>query len=151
MAEPVRAALQLLKPNQAFLITTGLLALLPLHAACQDESDRREYFQDLLPISYIPSARAMAHAGRNARGADRLLAIDELRPVKLSHLKNSRAEVSAISSLFKNPEPEILEHEKATRIAAHQALPEAQVAHFSYHEAANWYPFRPPSSWRDFT
>jgi CHAT domain-containing protein len=42
----------------------------------------------------------------------------------------------AISSLFKNPQ--ILEHEKATRSAALQALPGAQVAHFSCHGGANW-------------
>ena len=66
VAGPVYAALQSLKPDQAFLIPTGLLALLPLHAAWRDEGGRREYLQDLLPVSYIPSARALAYARRIA-------------------------------------------------------------------------------------
>ena len=128
-----------LKPEQVFLIPTGLLSLLPLHAAWRDEGGRREYFQDLLPVSYIPSARALVHARRTARAAsaEKLLAIDEPRLLKPSPLPNSHAEVLAISSLFKNPS-EILEHEKATRSAVLQALPKAQVAHFSCHGGANW-------------
>jgi len=59
VAEPVYSALQLLKPEQAFLVPAGLLALLPLHAAWRDEEGKKEYFQDLLPISYIPSARTL--------------------------------------------------------------------------------------------
>ncbi len=136
VAEPVYAALQSLKPDQAFLITTGLLALLPLHAAWRDEGGKREYFQDLQPISYIPSARALSHARRNARSADLLLAIDEPRLLKPSPLPNSHDEVLAISSHFHDPQ--ILEQEKATRRAVLEALPEAQVAHFSCHGAANW-------------
>ncbi|GAB6264768.1 MAG: hypothetical protein STSR0001_02120 [Methanothrix sp.] len=136
VAEPVYSALQLLKPEQAFLVPVGLLALLPLHAAWRDEEGKKEYFQDLLPISYIPSARALAHARRNSESADRLVAIDEPRPVKAPRLKSSHDEVLAISSHFKNHE--ILEHEKATCRAVLDALPEAQVAHFSCHGAANW-------------
>jgi CHAT domain-containing protein/tetratricopeptide (TPR) repeat protein len=136
VAEPVYAALKSLKADQAFLITTGLLALLPLHAAWRDEGGRREYFQDLLPISYIPSARALAHARRNSKRADRLVAIDEPRPVNAPRLKSSHDEVLAISSHFHDPQ--ILEQEKATRSAVLEALPEAQVAHFSCHGAANW-------------
>jgi len=136
VAEPVYAALQPWKPDQAFLIPTGLLALLPLHAAWRDEGGRREYFQDLLPLSFIPSARTLVHARRNARGADRLLAIDEPRPVKAGPLKNSHAEVLAIGSHFHDPQ--VLKHEKATHSAVLKSLPEAQVAHFSCHGGANW-------------
>jgi hypothetical protein len=135
---PVYGALKPLKPEQAFLIPTGLLSLLPLHAAWRNEGGRREYLQDLLPVSYIPSARALVHARRTARAAsaEKLLAIDEPRLLKPSPLPNSHAEVMAISSLFKNPQ--IMEHEKASRSAALQALPGAQVAHFSCHGGANW-------------
>ena len=102
VAEPVYAALQPLKPEQAFLIPTGLLSLLPLHAAWRDEGGKRQYFQDLLPVSYIPSARALVHARRTASiaSAEKLLAIDEPRLLKPSPLPNSHAEVLAISSLF---------------------------------------------------
>ncbi len=137
---PVYGALQPLKPEQVFLIPTGLLSLLPLHAAWRDEGGKREYLQDLLSVSYVPSARALVHARRTARAAsaERLLAIDEPKLLKPSPLPNSQAEVLAISSLFQNPKPEILEHEKASRSAVLQALPKAQVAHFSCHGGANW-------------
>jgi CHAT domain-containing protein len=135
---PVYGALKPLKPEQVFLIPTGLLSLIPLHAAWRDEGGKREYLQDLLPVSYVPSARALVHARRTARAAsaEKLLAIDEPKLLKPSPLPNSHAEVLAISSLFKNPKT--LEHEKATRSAALQALPSAQVAHFSCHGGANW-------------
>ena len=135
---PVYGALKPLKPEQVFLIPAGLLSLLPLHAAWRKEGGKRQYLQDSLPVSYVPSARALFHARRTARAAsaEKLLAIDESRPVKASPLRNSNAEVSAISSLFKNRQ--ILEHEKATRSAALQALPGAQVVHFSCHGGANW-------------
>ena len=136
VAEPMYAALKSLKADQAFLITIGLLALLPLHAAWRDEGGRREYFQDRLPISYIPSARTLSHARRNSESADRLVAIDEPRQFNAPRLKSSRDEVLAISSHFHDPQ--ILEQENATSRAVLEALPEAQVAHFSCHGAANW-------------
>ena len=138
VAGPIYASMQSLKPDHAFLIPTGLLALLPLHAAWRDDGGRREYLQDLLPVSYIPSARALAHARRisSASAAEKLLAIDEPRLLKPSPLPSSEAEVSAISSPFYSPL--ILAHEKASRAAVLQALPKAQVAHFSCHGEANW-------------
>jgi len=135
IARPVFASLQSLKPDQAFLIPTGLLALLPLHAAWRDNGSKREYLQDLLPVSYIPSARALVHARRNLGEAGRMLAVDEPRPVKASRLPSSHNEVLAISSLFEKPQ--ILEHEKATRSAVLQALPKSEVAHFSCHGGAD--------------
>ena len=134
--EPIYGILQSLKAQQASLIPTGLLSLLPLHAAWKEEDGRKRYLQELLPVSYIPSALALTHARRNAHAADRLLAVDEPRPVRGSPLPNSHAEVTAIGSLFENPQ--ILEHEGATRSAVRQALPGAQVAHFSCHGGANW-------------
>jgi CHAT domain-containing protein len=120
------------------LIPTGLLALLPLHAAWRDEGGGREYFQDLLPVSYIPSARALAYARRIAgiAAAEKLLAIDEPRLIMPSPLPSSEAEVSAISSHFYSPL--ILAHEKASRAAVLQALPKADAVHFSCHGGANW-------------
>ena len=67
---------------------------------------------------------------------ERLLAIDEPRLLKPSPLPSSEAEVSAISSHFHSPL--ILEHEKASRAAVLQALPKADVVHFSCHGGANW-------------
>ncbi len=64
------------------------------------------------------------------------MAIDEPSFLKPSPLPSSEAEVSAISSHFHNPL--ILAHEKARPNAVLQALPEANVVHFSCHVGADW-------------
>jgi len=135
---PVFGRLHSLDAQQSFLIPTGLLSLLPLHAAWQEEQGRRTYLQEMMPVSYIPSARSLAHVRRIAcaAGSEKLLAVDEPRTIKPAPLLNSHAEVTAIISHF--PSPQMLEHEKATRSAALQALPGAQVVHFSCHGGANW-------------
>jgi CHAT domain-containing protein/signal recognition particle subunit SEC65 len=135
---PIFSRLSSQGAQQVFLIPTGLLSLLPLHAAWQEVDGQRRYLQEMMSVSYVPSARSLAHIRRIACAADseKLLAVDEPRPVKGSHLPNSHAEVMAISSLYENPQ--ILEHGKATRSAVIQALPGAQVAHFSCHGGANW-------------
>ena len=53
-------------------------------------------------------------------------------------MPNSHAEVSAISSLFEKLQTLVLEHRDATRSAVLQALPKAEVAHFSCHGGADW-------------
>lgn len=55
--------------------------------------------------------------------------MDEPRPVKASRLPNSHAEVEAIRCYFQTSK--ILKHEKATRSAVLQAMPDSQVVHFS--------------------
>jgi CHAT domain-containing protein len=135
---PVFGRLQSLDAQQAFLIPTGMLSLLPLHAAWQEKDGRKRYLLEMMPVSYIPSARSLAHVRRiaYAAGSENLLAVDEPRTIKPAPLPNSHAEVTTIRSHFQNPQ--ILEHEKATRRAVLQALPSAQVAHFSCHGGANW-------------
>ena len=127
-----------LEAQQVFLIPTGLLSLLPLHAAWTEKDGRKRYLLEMMPVSYIPSARSLAHVRciANVAGSEKLLAVDEPRTIKPSHLPNSHAEVTAIISHF--PSPQILEHEKATRSAALLALPGVQVAHFSCHGGADW-------------
>ena len=136
--EPVFGVLQSLKAQQVFLIPTGLLSLLPLHAAWRKDGGRRQYLLEMIPVSYVPSVLSLAHARRmvSSTGSEKLLSVDEPKPVKASPLRNSNSEVSAISSLFKNPV--ILEHEKATRSTTLRDLPGAQVAHFSCHGGADW-------------
>ena len=60
----------------------------------------------------------------------------EPRLLNPSPLSNSHAEITAISSHFHDPQ--ILEQENASRGAVLQALPVADVAHFSCHGGANW-------------
>ncbi|HRA67616.1 MAG TPA: CHAT domain-containing protein, partial [Caldilinea sp.] len=134
------------------LIPSGLLALLPLHAAwTEDPAARpagvagcaatgRTYVLDCFAVAYAPSATALRHAQGVAAqaGAGALLAVDEPQPVAAGDLPNSAAEVAAIAELFAGPPPQMLRHSTATRAATLAALPGAQVAHFSCHGGTNW-------------
>ncbi|PIY16244.1 MAG: hypothetical protein COZ15_06390, partial [Elusimicrobia bacterium CG_4_10_14_3_um_filter_49_12_50_7] len=87
------------------LIPTGLLALLPLHAAWTEDATRptgRRYALDEVTFGYAASAVALARAreGAAATADGRLLAVDEPQPVSGNALPNSAAEVAAIASLF---------------------------------------------------
>jgi CHAT domain-containing protein len=124
--------------TQAFLVPSGYLALLPLHAASWEENGDRHYALEKIAFAYAPSARSLVQARRIAESskAQDLLAIDEPKPVEASSLPNSQAEVNAIAAFFEKPQ--ILRHENAERGAVLRALPKAQVAHFSCHGGVNW-------------
>ena len=131
------------------LIPTGLLSLLPLHAAWTPHPNppqvgegtvtpSRRYFLDEFVVNYAPSARALTHATATAQQVTsmQLLAVDEPRPVRGNALPNSAAEVAAIADHF--TQPQLFLHEAATRRAILAALPQAQVAHFSCHGGNDW-------------
>ena len=148
--EPVAAALERLghppatHDEQAPLVTlvpTGLLALLPLHAAWTPDPARptgRRYFLDDYAVRYAPSATGLARARGIADGVQgqALLAIDEPQPVQGNRLPNSRLEVAAIADLF--PDRVVLPGGQATRQAMLDALPGKSVVHFSCHGFNNW-------------
>ncbi len=138
LMQPVVRCLETLGVQQAVLVPAGLLALLPLHAAWTEQAGRRLYALDRVTWTYAPSARAFTHARRiAARTPDgHLLAVDEPRPVSGNRLPNSQAEVAAITALFKSSQT--LRHAQATRRAVLDAVPQAQVAHFSCHGATDW-------------
>ncbi|MCB0132949.1 MAG: CHAT domain-containing protein, partial [Caldilineaceae bacterium] len=165
---PIAAALQTrfgptdtLPPGQVPVVTlipTGLLALLPLHAAWMtagpatgtdsrpvagragEGGERsRHYFLDAFAVRYAPSATSLGHSlGRTGDPAPvaRLLAVDEPWPVRAGPLPNSSREVAAIADLF--AEPTVRAKAAATRDAVLAALPGQQVAHFSCHGANDW-------------
>lgn len=123
------------------LVPTGLLSLLPLHAACRKDPSApsgRRYFLDEFSVSYAPSARALLHARMMAAisSARALLAVDEPKPVSSADLPHSQREVGAITAAF--AEKSILRHEMATREAVLSALPAAEAVHFSCHARNDW-------------
>ena len=127
--------------RSATLIPTGLLALLPLYAAWTEDAARptgRRYALDDVAFGHAASAEALVQSQSvaAATAADRLLAVDEPRPVRGNPLPNSAAEVAAIASLFEKPH--VLRYEQATRAAVLDALPKAQVVHLSCHGANGW-------------
>lgn len=145
--EPVAAALRRILPAhsspapEVTLIPSGLLALLPLHAAWTEDASTptlRHYFLDEFSVSYAPSALVLRHA-RDATGrvpAERLLAVEEPLAANARHLPSAHAEVAAIAGLFHDPV--VLARAQATRQAVRAALPQAQVVHFCCHAHNDW-------------
>ena len=127
------------------LIPVGRLALLPLHAAWTEAPDTptgRRYALDDLLITYAPNARGLNKARNlaNRLFPDRLLAVDEPKPVSGSPLPNSEYEVESIAAAFAEHDRQILRHEKATREAVQKALKESpSVLHFSCHGKADFF------------
>ncbi|MEO0769205.1 MAG: tetratricopeptide repeat protein, partial [Cyanobacteria bacterium J06649_4] len=133
---PIVTYLSQLKVNQAVLIPTGLLGLLPLHAAWTVDAicpTGRRYAVDTIQFSYIPNAQSLqaARAIANRIPAHSLLAVDEPRPTTASELPNSAHEVqTAIAAL---PNHTLLRHKQATRSAIQALLPQHTALHFSGH------------------
>jgi CHAT domain-containing protein len=123
------------------LIPTGLLALLPLHAAWTPDSSTptgRHYFLDEFTVNYAPSALALNNSRKGAenRMPERLLAIEEPLARGRSRLHSVHAEVAAISELF--DKRLLLARRRATREAVLAALPQADVVHFACHGSHDW-------------
>jgi CHAT domain-containing protein len=129
------------------LVPSGLLALLPLHAAWTvappDKSSGaagtgpgRRYLADERTVSYVPDARAAApaRAPRESSNAALLLVTDP-RPTPLPPLQHVAAEVAASSIYF--PKVIRIDGPDAVPAAVTAALPRAQVAHFICHGTSN--------------
>ena len=150
LMSPLIDQLQQRQFQQATLIATGYLGLLPLHAAWTKDANTptgRRYALDDIHFTYAPNARSLtaARAICDRTQADSILAIDEpkhrihyrdineYKPV--NPLPNSSKEVKCAISTFQNPQ--ILRHEYATREAVLVALPHVNVLHCSCHGNAD--------------
>jgi CHAT domain-containing protein len=96
------------------------------------------YALDLIAFSYAPSARVLSQAQRIATAiADEpLLALVDPQPVSARALPGARVEARAIAALFATAQ--VYRATDATRQAALNGLPKAQVVHFSCHGGADW-------------
>jgi CHAT domain-containing protein len=126
---------------KAVLIPTGLLSLLPLHAAWKEDPTRptgRHYALDSLAFSYAPSAKSLLAAQEVASSSvpEILLAIEEPRPVEGSPLPGSEDEVMTAISSF--ADHQVLRHQQATREAVRAGLPKYSVLHFACHGSAEF-------------
>jgi CHAT domain-containing protein/predicted TPR repeat methyltransferase len=135
---PLVEHVQALGFRQVTLIPTGLLALLPLHAAWTGDASApigRRYALDALTIRYAPSAVAL---GRSLDGAtipaDGLLAVDNPD----GSLVFSNHEVEAARSYFPSDRTTVLARGAATRQHVLNRLPDFPVYHFSTHGWAGW-------------
>ena len=141
LMESIINHLKQMNMQQAILIPTGLLGLLPLHAAWTEDLDRpcgRYYALDEISLTYAPNARSLITARKIATriSHDVLLAVDEPRPVNANRLPNSKREVLSAIETF--PNHCIFKHEQATQQAVKNVLSYYSVFHFSCHSSANF-------------
>ncbi|WP_346290762.1 CHAT domain-containing tetratricopeptide repeat protein [Sphaerothrix gracilis] len=134
---PLIAKLQALGFEQATLIPTGYLSLLPLHAAWTEDPSTptgKRYALDDIHFTYASNARSLKAAQqiRDRISGESLLAIDNPR----NDLPNSSREITAATASF--TQPKILQHEHATVAAVLAALPHASHLHLSCHGTANF-------------
>ncbi|HEY9817105.1 MAG TPA: CHAT domain-containing protein, partial [Candidatus Obscuribacterales bacterium] len=133
---PLIAHLQHHSYQQATLIPTGYLSLLPLHAAWTEDPSTptgRRYALDDIHFTYAPNAKSLAAAQAIAQrtGAESILAIDN----PSQDLPNSEREVNAAIASF--PKNTVLRHGAATVEGVRSQLSKMAIAHFSCHGTAN--------------
>ncbi len=122
--------------QQATLIPTGYLSLLPLHAAWTEDATRpngKRYALDEIHFTYAPNAQSINAAKDIAQRtkADSILAIDN----PLQDLPSSSREVTAAVASF--PQPQVLKHQEAAIKSVLAALPHCNILHLSCHGTAN--------------
>ena len=123
--------------REAVLIPTGLLGLLPLHAAWTEDLSLptgRRYALDDVTFTYAPSAQALFHARQGAgRPTDTLLAVEN--PDGTLHF--TEPEVKSVLSHFPGKYNHLL-RDQARKEAVVQAIGSSHVLHFSTHGLAGW-------------
>jgi CHAT domain-containing protein/tetratricopeptide (TPR) repeat protein len=127
--------------SEAVLIPTGLLELLPFHAAWTANPATltgRSYALDTITFTYTPNIRsrkaAQAIAGRTRPTS--FLAIADPQPTQAHPLPNAEREAQAASSYFL--QSLVLAQEEATRDAVLTELSHYTVVHFSCHGSASF-------------
>jgi tetratricopeptide (TPR) repeat protein len=137
--EPVLDAVERqLRPDDEVLprvwwMPTGLLGLLPLHAAGHPGQAGA---LDRVISSYTPTLRALARArGRPAATALRRLTVALDRTPGLPDLPATAAEAASLHAA--HPDMPLLTNEQATAARVTGALPEASWAHFACHAGTN--------------
>ena len=123
--------------DRATLIPTGLLSLLPLHAAWTTDDSQptgKRYAIDDIHFTYTPNAKSLTEARAIADRpfTDSILAIDNPR----QDLPNSQREIDCAIDSFSDRT--VLRHENATIDAVKSGLAKAAIVHFSCHGTANF-------------
>jgi CHAT domain-containing protein len=129
----------LAKASEVVLVPTGLLGMLPLHAAwIRDVATPcgRRYALDVLRIRYVPSARVLREASRAAGqvSGDSALVVDD-PGCDDAPLQYSANESDAVRRAF--PQVRYVGKHQATREVVLDALSTASVAHLSCHGTAS--------------
>jgi len=136
----MRDVVAIIKENGAAvtLIPTGILALLPLHAAWTVDDSRptgRRYALDEVNISYAPSVHALWQAQKGGqRPADRLMVVNNPD----GSLAFAADEVQAVLDLFEPEDTCHLAGQSATIESVTLEMQNAHILHFSTHGKASW-------------
>lgn len=124
--------------DQIVIVPSGMLAMLPLHAAwAPDPSGTRRYLLDDVTVTYAPNARSLEITGRIAAQtlAERLAVVVDPRPTSSQPIGYARAEAAWVKHWF--PQATALEGEHADHANVVAAAVNAQVLHFITHGHAN--------------
>ncbi|WNZ44018.1 CHAT domain-containing protein [Leptolyngbya boryana CZ1] len=136
LMEPLVSYLKSHNFDQAVLVPTGYLSLLPLHAAWTEDSSTptgRHYALDDIHFTYAPNARSLtaAQAIATRAQANSILVIDN----PTQDLLNSEREVQAAIAHF--PQHQVLRHGEAEIASVREALQHCNILHLSCHGTAN--------------
>lgn len=133
---------------QVILIPSGLLGLLPLHAAWTHAARTKDgtttvgrcYALDLALFRYAPNARSLttARALADKTSAERLLLCVEPEPVSASLLPAAKQEAMAIIQYWPKGSYTDRWHGAATHEELVTQLTEHSCLHFTGHASANW-------------
>ena len=147
--QPVAQALHkllLIKTNgkrpRVILVPTGLLSLIPLHAAHYQVNGKAQTFLDDFTVAYTPSARALRHSQNTLTSLSNhlpsLVAIGDPLPLSdgLTSLTFAQAEVEEIATLF-GSRAKLLFQTQATLRAVEAILDKAAYLHFACHGQFN--------------
>jgi CHAT domain-containing protein len=130
---PVAQRLRTLNATGVTLIPTGLLSLLPLHAATYTVNGASRCLLDEFDVAYAPSARVLSIAQREqqrraAKGV-RLAGVGN----PTGDLRYAGAELHSICDLLPPAATTTFYEQAATRSAIWSALGESTIGHFSCH------------------
>ncbi|MFD0597346.1 CHAT domain-containing protein [Catellatospora coxensis] len=134
IAKPVLAALPA-DTARLWWCPTGLLTLLPLHAAGHHSSGSRRTLLDRVICSYTPTLRALAEARARPPKTARMLGVGQSATPGLSPLPNALTEVHRLAARM--PGTTLLTDDGATRETVLTALPEHTYLHFAGHGGQN--------------
>ncbi|WP_433825961.1 CHAT domain-containing protein [Actinoplanes sp. CA-015351] len=123
-----------LRQHRIVLIPTGLLTILPLHAARYQRVNRTTYLLDDVTVSYALSARLLLAAQNKAAhgSTPRLVAVSDPVSTGLGRLAWAEPESQVLLRLFAGATA-LLSGAAATRTALEEALPGATHLHFACH------------------
>ena len=116
------------------LVPTGLLGLLPLHAAGEPGPDGWRYALDQAAIRYVPNARALASARQNAEGASAVPVMVVADPT--GDLRGTLREAVALGEIFAPGDIKELRGQDADRSSVLAAMVGCGTAYFACHGLA---------------